>query len=81
MYMFGCIFMLTSFQDTDSKEVRPNKNAVFTITCLEKNGSVDRNFILLYFSYVFQPKQLKCTFWLSLCFTSINFMFKKDEGC
>ena len=46
------------------------KKVVFTVTCLEKNGSVGQDFF-------FQPKQLKCTYWLSLCFTSINFVFVK----
>ena len=48
------------------------KIGVFTVTCLEKNGLVARkNF--------FQSKQLKCTFGLSLCLTSIYFVFIKDK--
>ena len=47
---------------------------MFTVTCLERNGSVGQDFVV-----VFQPKQLKCTSWPSLCFTSINFMFMKEK--
>ena len=48
------------------------KKVVFTVTYLEKNGSVGRDFF-------FQPKQLKCTYWLSFCFTSINVVFIKEK--
>ena len=47
----------------------------FTVTCLEKNRSVSQDF----FFFFFQPKQLKCTYWLSLCFNSINFVFIKEK--
>ena len=46
---------------------------MFTVTCLEKNGSVGQDFF-------FQPKQLKCTYWLSsLCFTSRNIVFIRKK--
>ena len=54
-----------------------NKKVVFTVACLEKNGSVGRD---LFFTFFFvQPNHLKCTYWLSLCFTSINFVFIKEK--
>ena len=48
------------------------KKVVFTVTCLGKNGSVGRDIF-------FQSKQMKCTYLLSLCSTSINFMFTKEK--
>ena len=56
---------------TPSIYIRQKKKVVFTVTCLEKNGSVGRD--------ILQPKQLKYTYWLPLCFTSIDFMFIKEK--
>ena len=52
------------------------KKVVFTLTSLEKNVSVGRDFLLLLFFFFFflQPKQLKCTYWQSqflYCFVNI----------
>ena len=52
---------------------RGKKKVVFTVTCLEKMVGRSRFFFFL------QPKQLKCTYWLSLCFTSIIFVFIKEK--
>ena len=45
-----------------------------------KNGSGIFFFFFFFFSSSFQPKQLKCTYWLSLCFTNINFVFIKENN-
>ena len=52
-------------------ENQAKKIGVVTVTCLEKNGSVgpDNDFF-------FQPK---LRYWLSLRFTSINFVFIKED--
>ena len=40
---------------------------------------VSRSGFFLSFFFFLQPKQLKCTYWLSLCFTSINLVFIKEK--
>ena len=45
------------------------KFVVFTVTCQVKNGLVGLDFFF----------GNKCTFWLSLCFTSIDFVSKKEK--
>ena len=58
--------------------LRPNKKiGLFTVTSQmsDKNGLVGRDC----FFFLCKPKQLKCTYWLSLCFTSINFVFIKEK--
>ena len=45
---------------------------VFTVTCLEQKW-VGRS------GSFFQPKQLNCTYWLSLCFTSKKLCFYKGK--
>ena len=48
-----------------------DQKVVFTVTCLGKNGLVGRDF---FYHYYFR----KCTYWLSLWFTSIKFVFIKE---
>ena len=50
---------------------------VFTVTCQEKNGLIGWDFIFLLFFLFFQHFFLH--FWLSLCFTSIDFVSKKEN--
>ena len=67
------LFIQTKGQKGVVQSIRPTKKVVFTVTCLEKMG---QDFFYL---FVLQPKQLKCTYCLSLCFTSINFVFIKEK--
>ena len=81
---FLCIAALR-FED---QSIRKNRYA-----CLLKYGSVGRAFILFYFILfyfivcmcvcvyvcVFQPEQLKCIFWPSLCVSSLDFVFIKEQ--
>ena len=59
------------------KKMRPTKKIdVFTVTCLEKkNGSVGRDFY-----FFFNPNNCNVqSYWLSLCFTSIDVVFIKEK--
>ena len=55
---------------------KKKKKVVYTVTCLEKNGSVGWELLFFFFLH---PKQMKCTYWLSLCFTSINLVFIREK--
>ena len=53
-------------------------------SCVDSNMSgkrwVGRSGFIYLFIYL-QPEQLNCTYWLSLCFTSINFVCMKEKNC
>ena len=64
------------------KKKKKKKKVMYTFTCQEKKWVGRSGFFLnlfFFFFFFLQPRQLKCTYWLSLSFTSMNFVFMKEK--